>query len=74
VNISRNNSEATILAIPEPATLLLLGFGAVMLKRKRYSILRFDIPPDAQLAPLENLVIWNFLPGCSFLTGLVPEG
>jgi hypothetical protein len=35
VNIQLNDPTATIQAIPEPAMLLLLGLGAVMLRRKR---------------------------------------
>jgi len=34
VNILSNYPTARILAIPEPATFLLLGLGAVMLRRK----------------------------------------
>jgi len=36
MTITNNYPTATILAIPEPATLLLLGFGAVMLRKRRY--------------------------------------
>jgi len=35
VNISTNDPTATILAIPEPGTLLLLVLGAVMVRKKR---------------------------------------
>jgi hypothetical protein len=35
-NIAYNETTATIRVIPEPATLLLLGLGAVMLRRKLF--------------------------------------
>jgi hypothetical protein len=34
INIIKNSSTATILVIPEPATLLLLGVGAVILRKR----------------------------------------
>jgi hypothetical protein len=36
VNIWGNEPSATIRAIPEPATLLLLGLGAVMLRIRKH--------------------------------------
>jgi hypothetical protein len=35
VNIYRNAPTVTILAIPEPATLLLFGLGAVIVRKRR---------------------------------------